>query len=62
MERVVHVSRAHDEARRWDIVQQQRATPEERQAAARELKRRAYGDSPPDLRESERPRRSGRSD
>lgn len=45
MERVVHKSSSHEDARRWDIEQHTSMTPEERLRAARELKRRAY---PPD--------------
>ena len=57
MKRVVHITHDHDAARRWDIEQQRRMTPEERQAAARELRRRIYGDDAPDVRESHRGRR-----
>lgn len=42
MERVVHTSTSHEEARRWDIEQHVSMTVEERLRVARELKRRAY--------------------
>ena len=45
MERVVHKSSSHEEARRWDVQQHVSMTPEERMRAARELKGRAF---PPD--------------
>ena len=35
MERVVHVSLGHEEARRWDVEQQVGMTPEERLTAVR---------------------------
>jgi hypothetical protein len=53
-DRTVHKARGFDEARRWDIEQHVSATHEERQATARELKRRVYGDGAPDVREAER--------
>jgi hypothetical protein len=54
MERVVHVAHGYAEAAQWDIEQQLRLTPQERQAIARELRRRVWGDDPPDVRESHR--------
>lgn len=54
MKRIVHKSKNYEEADRWDKRQQKQMTPEERQAAAKELKRRVYGENPPDVRESER--------
>ncbi len=50
----VHIARSFEEADAWDVQQQLAMTPEERQAAARELERRVYGDDCPDTRESER--------
>lgn len=50
MERVVHVSRGHQEARLWDIEQQVSMTPEERLRAARELKKRAFPQDAKDVR------------
>jgi len=54
MKRIVHISHSHEEAREWDIEQQIRMTPEQRQAVARELRRRVYGPNPPDVREAQR--------
>lgn len=50
MERVVHVSLGHEEARRWDVEQQVAMTPEERLSAATELKRRAFPQDAKDVR------------
>ncbi len=52
MKRTVTISHSFQEAEEKDILQQISMTPDERQAAARELKRRFYGDNPPDVRES----------
>lgn len=49
LERVFHKSRSFEEAEEWDVEQQLTMTPEQRQAAARELKRRFYGDNRPDV-------------
>jgi len=54
MKRIVHKSKDYEEAERWDIKQQKEMTSQERQAAAKELKRRVYGENPPDVREAER--------
>lgn len=51
MERVVHKSTSHQEARRWDIEQHVRMSPEERMHAARTLKERAYPSDAKDVRE-----------
>jgi len=48
--RVVHKSHSFVEADEWDGAQQIRLSPEQRQAIARELKRRCWGDNPPDIR------------
>ncbi len=50
IERIVHVAHSFEEADAWDREQQARMTPQERQAAARELKRRVYPDDAPDVR------------
>lgn len=50
MERVVHKTTSHEEARRWDIEQQTSMTPEERLRAARDLKERAYPAGAKDVR------------
>lgn len=54
IERVVHIARSHREAHEWDVEQQIRMTPEQRQDIARELRRRVYGPNPPDVREAYR--------
>jgi len=36
----------------WDIEQQIHMTPQERRSVAEELRRRVYGESPPDVRET----------
>lgn len=55
MERVVHKSESHEEARRWDIEQHVSMTVQERQRVARELKRRAYPRDAKDVRACHRP-------
>jgi hypothetical protein len=54
MERIVHIARSHAEAALWAIEQELRLTPQERQAVSRELRRRVWGDHPPDVREAHR--------
>ena len=56
MERVVHKSSSHEEARRWDVKQHTEMTPEERLRAARVLKDRAF---PPDAKDVREWHRSG---
>lgn len=55
MERVVHKSTSHEDARRWDIEQHVSMTVEERLRVARELKRRAYPSEAEDVRACRRP-------
>jgi hypothetical protein len=50
LERIMHKSSSFKEAEEWDIKQHLAMTPEQRQAAARGLKRRYYGDNRPDVR------------
>jgi hypothetical protein len=50
MERVVHIAQGHDDARRWDIEQQNAMTPEERLRAAQEIKKRAFPSDAKDVR------------
>lgn len=52
VERVFNKAKNHDEALKWDILQQINMTPEQRQKVARELKRKFYGDNIPDIKES----------
>ncbi len=54
MKRVVNKAKNSKEAERWDITQQIKMTPEERQNAAKELKKKFYGLNPPDVRQSVR--------
>ena len=51
MDRVSHKSNNFRDAEEWDIRQQQAMTPEERMAAAGEIKRRLYPNGAPDVRE-----------
>ena len=52
MERIFNKAKNHKKAEQWDILQQIRMSPEERMAAAKELKKRYYGDNPTDVRSS----------
>jgi len=51
MKRVVHKSHNFTEAELWDIKQQVRLSPEERQKAAKELKSRVFGKNTRDVRD-----------
>jgi hypothetical protein len=51
MKRVVHKSHNFTEAELWDIKQQVRMSPEERQKAAEELKSRVFGKNTRDIRD-----------
>jgi len=51
IKRVVHKAKNFQEAEEWDILQNIRMTPEERQAAAKELRIRFYGENVPDVRD-----------
>lgn len=50
IEPVVHRANSHAEARDWDIEQHVSMTPEQRQAVARTLKRRAFPADVKDVR------------
>ena len=50
MKRIVNKAKNNKEAEKWDIHQQISMTPEERQKAAKELKKKFYGANPPDVR------------
>lgn len=52
MERIVHIARSFEEADQWDREQSRSLTPRERQEIARVLRKRAFGDECPDVRES----------
>jgi hypothetical protein len=56
VERIVKKSIGFAQADEWDVEQCLAMTPEERLDAASELRRRAYGPHPPDVRESQRQR------
>jgi len=52
MERIAHKSTSFTEAEDWDIAQNKQMTFSERLRVADELKRRFYGGSCPDVRET----------
>jgi len=51
MEPVVNKAKNHQDARLWDILQHIALSSEQRQDIARELKRKAYGENVPDVRQ-----------
>jgi len=51
MEREVHKSNKHADARDWDIRQVVEMTPVQRQEIAKRLKHRVYGTESPDVKE-----------
>jgi hypothetical protein len=51
MDRTFNRAADYQEAQEWDIKQQINMTPEQRQKIARELKRRFYGENPPDVKD-----------
>jgi hypothetical protein len=61
MKRIGNVARSWEEAERWDRKQDRSLTPDERRAVLLQLKRRAYGDSPVDIRASKEARRLSQS-
>lgn len=52
MKRVLKKSRSFKEAEQWDILQNVQMTPEQRQEAATELRKRIYGKNAPDVRKA----------
>ena len=52
MKRIVNIASNHKDAKKHDIDQQRKMTAEERHLAAKELKRRYYGENPVDIRKS----------
>jgi len=50
MKRIVHKSYSFKEAQRWDIRQQVSMSHEQRQKAAKELRRRVFGKNAKDVR------------
>jgi hypothetical protein len=51
MKRILHKAKNHRAAAKWDVLQQVRMTPHERQAIAKELKKRFFGRTVPDVRD-----------
>ncbi|MHA1370721.1 MAG: hypothetical protein ACTSRA_13555 [Promethearchaeota archaeon] len=51
MEKIVKKFKSFQEAEKWEIQQQIRMTPSQRQAIAKELRERFYGKNNPDVRE-----------
>ena len=52
MERIVNIADSHQKAKEYDILQQMKMKPQERQLIARELKKRFYELNSPDVRKS----------
>jgi hypothetical protein len=50
MKKVFHKSKSFKEAEEWDVIQHVRLTPEQRQRAAAELKKRVFGEGIPAIR------------
>ncbi len=50
MERVANKAKNHKEAEQWDVYQQIRMTPKQRQEIVKELKKRFFGENPRDVR------------
>jgi len=50
MERILNKAKNSNEAEKWDILQQIKMSPEERMKVAKELKKKFYGNNPPDVR------------
>jgi hypothetical protein len=50
MERIFNKAKNNKQAAQWDILQQIRMRPEERMKIAKELKKKFYGNNPPDVR------------
>jgi hypothetical protein len=51
MKRVVNIANNFNEAEKWDILQNIKMKPEQRQKIAKILKQRFYGKNPLDVRE-----------
>lgn len=51
MKRIVNIAKNHQEAHNWEIKQALEMSHEERQKAARVLKKRVFGNDQPDVRE-----------
>lgn len=54
MEPIVHKSQNFQEAEEYDIQQHAKMSPSDRQAAAKKLRERYFGENTPDVRASHR--------
>jgi predicted Fe-S protein YdhL (DUF1289 family) len=54
VERLANKAIGFEEARRWELEQYRRMTPDERRAVAKAIRDRVYGLDRPDVREAER--------
>ena len=54
IKRVLHKFNSHQEAEAWNRKQYTGMTPEQRQDIALELRKRAYGENTPDVRQEHR--------
>lgn len=54
IKRIIHKARNHRDASKWDVLQQVKMTPEQRQEVAQELKKRYFGNMNTDVREKPR--------
>ncbi len=54
IKRVINKAENHQEAEKWDIVQQIGMSPEERQKVAKELKKRFFGKRISNVRKKKR--------
>lgn len=52
IKRIVQKAKTFKKAEEWDILQQIRMSPEERQAVSFTLRKRVYGSKSPDVREA----------
>ena len=52
MKRTVNKAKNNKEAEQWDVTQQLRMTPAERQKIAKELKKKFYGNNPQDVKQT----------
>ena len=51
IKRIMHKFKSHEEAEAWNMEQYIRMTPEQRQDIALELRKHAYGEKVPDVRQ-----------
>lgn len=55
MKRIFNKAKDYEGAEEWDIQQQVKMSPEERQLISKELKKKAYGNNSPDVRDNRNP-------